>query len=563
MDNESQKPAVGTDFIRSIINEDIRTNKWDGRVFTRFPPEPNGYLHVGHAKSICLNFGIAKDYGGRCHLRFDDTNPSKEEDEYVESIKDDVRWLGFDWGEHLYFASSYFDQIYEWAVQLIKEGKAFVCDLNADEMREYRGTLTRPGKNSPYRDRSVEENLDLFERMRAGEFEEGTRTLRAKIDMAAPNINLRDPVMYRILKAPHHRTGTKWVIYPSYDFTHGQSDSIERITHSICTLEFEDHRPLYDWFLDELEIFHPQQIEFARLNLTYTVMSKRKLLQLVKEGFVTSWDDPRMPSLSGMQRRGYTPSAIKSFAEIIGVAKNNSIVDMELLEHVLRDDLNQHATRRMAVLRPLKVIIDNYPEDKEESFEVPDFPQDPDRQTKRSVPFSNVLYIESEDFMENPPAKYYRLAPGKEVRLMNAYYVTCTEVVKDEAGQVTEVHCTYDPESRGGMSADGRKVRGTIHWVSARHAVDAEVRLYDMLFTKPNPYEVEEGGDFTDNINKHSLEVLKGCKLEPNLAFAEVGQSFQFMRNGYFCLDMVDSKPGSLVFNRTISLVDSWAKMQK
>ena len=552
-----------SNFIRDIIDEHNQTGRFGGKVHTRFPPEPNGYLHIGHAKSICLNFGIAKDYGGLTNLRFDDTNPTKEDVEYVESIKANIRWLGFDWDDREYFASDYFETLYDCAVQLIKKGKAFVCHLSADELRDYRGTLTEPGRESPYRNRSIEENLDLFMRMRQGEFPDGYCTLRAKIDMGSPNFNMRDPVMYRILHAEHHRTGDDWCIYPMYDYAHCVSDSVEGITHSICTLEFEDHRPLYDWFLDELEIFHPQQIEFARLNLTYTVMSKRKLLQLVKEGFVTSWDDPRMPSLSGMQRRGYTPSAIKSFAEIIGVAKNNSIVDMELLEHVLRDDLNQHATRRMAVLRPLKVIIDNYPEDKEESFEVPDFPQDPDRQTKRSVPFSNVLYIESEDFMENPPAKYYRLAPGKEVRLMNAYYVTCTEVVKDESGQVIEVHCTYDPESRGGMSADGRKVRGTIHWVSARHAVDAEVRLYDMLFTKPNPYEVEKDGDFTDNINMHSLEVLDGCKLEPNLAFAEVGQSFQFMRNGFFCLDMVDSKPGSLVFNRTISLVDSWAKMQK
>ena len=552
-----------SNFIRDIIDEHNQTGRFGGKVHTRFPPEPNGYLHIGHAKSICLNFGIAKDYGGLTNLRFDDTNPTKEDVEYVESIKANIRWLGFDWDDREYFASDYFETLYDCAVQLIKKGKAFVCHLSAEELRDYRGTLTEPGRESPYRNRSIEENLDLFMRMRQGEFPDGYCTLRAKIDMGSPNFNMRDPVMYRILHAEHHRTGDDWCIYPMYDYAHCVSDSVEGITHSICTLEFEDHRPLYDWFLDELEIFHPQQIEFARLNLTYTVMSKRKLLQLVKEGFVTSWDDPRMPSLSGMQRRGYTPSAIKSFAEIIGVAKNNSIVDMELLEHVLRDDLNQHATRRMAVLRPLKVVIDNYPEDKEEAFEVPDFPQDPDRQTKRSVPFSKVIYIESEDFMENPPAKYYRLAPGKEVRLMNAYYVTCTKVVKDEAGQVIEVHCTYDPESRGGMSADGRKVRGTIHWVSARHAVDAEVRLYDMLFTKPNPYEVEEGGDFTDNINKHSLEVLKGCKLEPNLEFAEVGQSFQFMRNGFFCLDMVDSKPGSLVFNRTISLVDSWAKMQK
>lgn len=552
-----------SNFIRDIIDEHNQTGRFGGKVHTRFPPEPNGYLHIGHAKSICLNFGIAKDYGGLTNLRFDDTNPTKEDVEYVESIKANIRWLGFDWDDREYFASDYFETLYDCAVQLIKKGKAFVCHLSADELRDYRGTLTEPGRESPYRNRSVEENLDLFARMRQGEFPDGYCTLRAKIDMGSPNFNMRDPVMYRILHAEHHRTGDDWCIYPMYDYAHCVSDSVEGITHSICTLEFEDHRPLYDWFLDELEIFHPQQIEFARLNLTYTVMSKRKLLQLVKEGFVSSWDDPRMPSLSGMQRRGYTPSAIKSFAEIIGVAKNNSIVDMELLEHVLRDDLNLHAARRMAVLRPLKIIIDNYPDDKEESFEVPDFPQDPDRQTKRSVPFSKVIYIESEDFMENPPAKYYRLAPGMEVRLMNAYYITCNEVVKDESGQVIEVHCTYDPDSRGGMSADGRKVRGTIHWVSAKHAVDAEVRLYENLFTKPNPYEVEEGGNFTDNINKNSLEVLDNCKLEPDLAFAEVGQSFQFMRNGFFCLDMVDSKPGSLVFNRTISLVDSWAKMQK
>lgn len=559
----TDKETSKSNFIRDIIDEHNQSGRFDSKVHTRFPPEPNGYLHIGHAKSICLNFGIAKDYGGLTNLRFDDTNPTKEDVEYVDSIKENIHWLGFDWEDREYYASDYFEVFFQCAIKLIKKGKAFVCDLSADELREYRGTLTEPGKTSPYHNRSINENLDLFTRMRNGEFPDGSRTLRAKIDMASPNLNMRDPVIYRILHAEHHRTGNTWCIYPMYDFAHCISDSVENITHSICTLEFEDHRPLYDWFLDELDMFHPQQIEFARLNLSYTIMSKRKMLQLVKQGFVTSWDDPRMPSLSGMRRRGYTASAIRNFAEIVGVAKNNSIVDAELLEHVLRDDLNQTALRRMAVLRPLKVVIDNYPDDLEEEFEVPDFPQDPNCNTSRKVPFSKVIYIEQDDFMENPPHKYFRLSPGQEVRLMNAYYITCTNVVKDENSNVVEIHCSYDPLSKGGMSPDGRKVKGTIHWVSAKHAVDAEVRLYDKLFTKPNPSDVEEGGSFTDNVNPNSLEVLLGCKLEPSLRDAKVGQSFQFMRNGYFCLDMIDSRPEHLIFNRTISLVDSWAKMQK
>ncbi len=558
----SEQEATRSNFIREIIEEHNRSGRFGGRVHTRFPPEPNGYLHIGHAKSICLNFGIAEDYGGLTNLRFDDTNPVKEDIEYVESIKDTIHWLGFDWGEREYYASDYFEVLYQNAVRLIEKGKAYVCDLSPDEVREYRGTLTEPGRESPYRNRSVEENLDLFKRMRAGEFPDGSRTLRAKIDMASPNLNLRDPIMYRILHAEHHRTGNKWCIYPMYDYAHCVSDSVEGITHSICTLEFEDHRPLYDWFLDELELYHPQQIEFARLNLTYTVMSKRKLLQLVQENHVSGWDDPRMPTLAGMRRRGYTPEAIRKFADVVGVAKNNSIVDMELLEHVLRDDLNVRAKRRMSVLKPLKVVLDNYPADQVEEFEVPDFPQDPECTAMRKIPFSRELYIEQDDFMEVPPPKYFRLAPGSEVRLMNAYYITCTEVVKDAIGRVVEVHCSYDPETRGGMSADGRKVKGTIHWVSAMHAVEAEVRLYENLFTKKDPYEVEEGQDFLDNLNPHSLEVLTGCKLEPALAQAALGESYQFMRNGYFCLDNVDTRDGQLVFNRTISLVDSWAKMQ-
>ena len=558
----SEQEASRSNFIREIIEEHNRSGRFGGRVHTRFPPEPNGYLHIGHAKSICLNFGIAQDYGGLTNLRFDDTNPVKEDTEYVESIKDTIHWLGFDWGEREYYASDYFEVLYQNAVRLIEKGKAYVCDLSPDEVREYRGTLTEPGRESPYRNRSVEENLDLFRRMRAGEFPDGSRTLRAKIDMASPNLNLRDPIMYRILHAEHHRTGNKWCIYPMYDYAHCVSDSVEGITHSICTLEFEDHRPLYDWFLDELELYHPQQIEFARLNLTYTVMSKRKLLQLVQQNYVRGWDDPRMPTLAGMRRRGYTPEAIRKFADVVGVAKNNSVVDMELLEHVLRDDLNLRAKRRMAVLKPLKVVLDNYPAGQVEEFEVPDFPQDPECTTSRKIPFGRELYIEQEDFMEVPPPKYFRLAPGSEVRLMNAYYITCTEVVKDADGQIIEVHCTYDPETRGGMSADGRKVKGTIHWVSAQHAIEAEVRLYENLFTKKDPYEVEEGQDFLDNLNPRSLEVLTSCKLEPTLAQAVNGESCQFMRNGYFCLDSVDAREGQLVFNRTISLVDSWAKMQ-
>lgn len=558
----SEQTSPKTNFIREIIDEHNRSGRFGGRVHTRFPPEPNGYLHIGHAKSICLNFGIAQDYGGLTNLRFDDTNPVKEDTEYVESIKDTIRWLGFDWGEREYYASDYFEVLYQNAVRLIEKGKAYVCDLTPDEVREYRGTLTEPGRESPYRNRSVEENLDLFRRMRAGEFPDGSRTLRAKIDMASPNLNLRDPIMYRILHAEHHRTGNKWCIYPMYDYAHCVSDSVEGITHSICTLEFEDHRPLYDWFLDELELYHPQQIEFARLNLTYTVMSKRKLLQLVQQNYVSGWDDPRMPTLAGMRRRGYTPEAIRKFADVVGVAKNNSVVDMELLEHVLRDDLNLRAKRRMAVLKPLKVVLDNYPADQVEEFEVPDFPQDPECTTSRKIPFGRELYIEQEDFMEVPPPKYFRLAPGSEVRLMNAYYITCTEVVKDADDQVIEVHCTYDPETRGGMSADGRKVKGTIHWVSAQYAIEAEVRLYDNLFTKKDPYEVEEGQDFLDNLNPRSLEVLTSCKLEPALAQAVIGESYQFMRNGYFCLDSVDTRERQLVFNRTISLVDSWAKLQ-
>ncbi len=558
----SEQTSPKTNFIREIIEEHNRSGRFGGRVHTRFPPEPNGYLHIGHAKSICLNFGIAQDYGGLTNLRFDDTNPVKEDTEYVESIKDTIHWLGFDWGEREYYASDYFEVLYQNAVRLIEKGKAYVCDLSPDEVREYRGTLTEPGRESPYRNRSVEENLDLFRRMRAGEFPDGSRTLRAKIDMASPNLNLRDPIMYRILHAEHHRTGNKWCIYPMYDYAHCVSDSVEGITHSICTLEFEDHRPLYDWFLDELELYHPQQIEFARLNLTYTVMSKRKLLQLVQQNYVSGWDDPRMPTLAGMRRRGYTPEAIRKFADVVGVAKNNSVVDMELLEHVLRDDLNLRAKRRMAVLKPLKVVLDNYPADQVEEFEVPDFPQDPECTTSRKIPFGRELYIEQEDFMEVPPPKYFRLAPGSEVRLMNAYYITCTEVVKDADGQIIEVRCTYDPETRGGMSADGRKVKGTIHWVSAQHAIEAEVRLYENLFTKKDPYEVEEGQDFLDNLNPRSLEVLTSCKLEPALAQAVIGESYQFMRNGYFCLDSVDTREGQLVFNRTISLVDSWAKMQ-
>ena len=554
--------AVRSNFITDIIDEHLENGRFD-RVHTRFPPEPNGYLHIGHAKSICLNFGTAEQYGGLTNLRFDDTNPTTEEVEYVESIQADIRWLGFDWEDRLYFASDYFEAMYDYGVALIRRGKAYVCDLSAEELRQTRGTLTEPGQNSPYRDRTVAENLDLFERMKQGEFPDGAKTLRARIDMASPNLNMRDPVLYRIVHASHHRTGDDWCIYPMYDYAHCLEDSIEKITHSICTLEFEDHRPLYDWILDALEVFHPQQIEFARLNLTYTVMSKRKLLQLVREGFVSGWDDPRMPTLSGMRRRGYTPEAIREFVDIVGVSKANSIVDVELLEHVLRDDLNEKARRVMAVLDPLKVVIENYPADQEESFEVPYFPGDRAESPTRMVPFSREIYIERSDFMEDPPKKFYRLAPGAEVRLMNAYYITCTDVIKDERGQVVELRASYDPDSRGGMSSDGRKVRGTLHWVSARHALAAELRLYDYLFTQPNPYDVPEGGDFKDNINPSSLQVVHGAMLEPSLSGAKAYQPFQFMRQGYFCPDPVESKPGALVFNRTISLVDTWAKLQK
>jgi glutaminyl-tRNA synthetase len=549
------------DFVRQIVAEDRRTGKWDRRVHTRFPPEPNGYLHIGHAKSICLNFGIAAEFGGLCNLRFDDTNPEKEEQEYVNSIIEDVRWLGWDWGDRLYYGSDYFEQMYEYAVQLIKAGKAYVCDLTAEEVAEHRGTLTAPGKNSPYRDRSVEENLDLFERMQKGEFPDGSRTLRAKIDMAHPNLNMRDPVTYRIVHAAHHRTGDKWCIYPMYDWAHGLEDSVEGITHSICTLEFENHRPLYDWFLDALGVYHPQQIEFARLNLTYTVMSKRKLLRLVQEGFVSGWDDPRMPTISGLRRRGYSPESIRKFCKVIGVNKFNSTVDLALLEHCLREDLNKTSPRVMAVLRPLKVVIDNYPEGKVEQLEAVNNPEDPAAGT-RMVPFSRELYIERDDFMEEPPRKFYRLAPGREVRLRYAYFIRCTEAVKDERGRVVELHCTYDPATRGGDAPDGRKVKSTLHWVSAAHALPAEVRLYDNLFTKEDPDQAPEGRDFTANINPNSLEVLDCCRVEPALQKAEPLDRFQFERVGYFCVD-ADSSVQRLVFNRTVSLRDRWAKIRQ
>ena len=560
--NSGNGPSAPSNFIRTIIEEDLRSGKHKGRVHTRFPPEPNGYLHIGHAKSICLNFGLAQEYGGKCNLRFDDTNPTKEEMEYVESIMADVKWLGFDWEDRLFFASDYFGQLYDYAVQLIKAGKAYVDDLSSDEIREYRGTLTRPGKNSPYRDRPVEENLDLFRRMRDGEFPDGSRVLRAKIDMSSPNINLRDPVMYRILHATHHRTGDKWCIYPMYDWAHGQSDSIEGITHSLCTLEFESHRPLYDWFVEELGIYAPQQIEFARLSLNYTVMSKRKLLKLVRDKHVSGWDDPRMPTLSGLRRRGYTPEAIRNFSEMIGLAKANSTVDIAQLEYAVREDLNKRALRMMAVLNPLKLVIENYPEDKVEELEAVNNPEDESAGT-RMVPFSRELYIDREDFEEHPPKKYFRLAPGKEVRLKHAYYVICTRVIKDAAGNITEVHCTHDPATRGGWSQDGRKVKGTVQWVSARHAVNAEVRLYDHLFTRANPDDNKDGGDFLDYLNPDSLQVIKEAKMEPALAAAKTGDLYQFLRIGYFVPDSADSRPDHLVFNRTVSLKDSWAKIQQ
>jgi glutaminyl-tRNA synthetase len=559
MNKTGSKPS---DFIREIIKEDLKNNKYEGRVHTRFPPEPNGYLHIGHAKSICLNFGIAAEFGGLCNLRFDDTNPTKEEVEYVESIKKDVRWLGFDWSERLYYASDYFEQFYQYAIQLIKAGKAYVCDLSADEIREYRGTLTKPGRESPYRNRSVEENLDLFERMRSGEFADGSRTLRAKIEMTSGNINMRDPVMYRIMHAEHHRTGNKWCIYPMYDYAHCLSDSIEGITHSICTLEFEDHRPLYDWFLDELKVYHPQQIEFARLNLSHTVLSKRKLIELVEGGYVNGWDDPRMPTIAGFRRRGFTPESIRNFCDRIGVAKRDSLVDIALLEHCLREDLNKRAPRVMAVLRPLRVVIDNYPEGQVEELEAINNPEDPGMGTRR-VPFSRILYIEEEDFCENPPKKFFRLAPGREVRLRYAYLIKCVDVVKDErTGKVVELRCTYDPETRGGDAPDGRKVKATLHWVSTAHALEAEVRLYDHLFLKPDLSDEENGLDFKAYVNPKSLEVLRSCRVEPALSVAKTGNQYQFERLGYFSVDP-DSKDGRLVFNRTVSLRDEWAKIVK
>lgn len=547
-------------FIKNIIEKDLSTNKNDARVHTRFPPEPNGYLHIGHAKSICLNFGLASEYKGLCNLRFDDTNPTKEEVEYVESIKSDIRWLGFDWGDRLFYASDYFDKLYEYAVQLIKSKKAYVCSLSTEEIKEYRGTLTKPGRNSQYRSRSVEENLELFKRMRAGEFKEGEHVLRAKINMSSPNLNMRDPVIYRIIHESHHRTGNKWCIYPMYDFAHCLEDSIERITHSICTLEFEDHRPLYDWFLEQLNLFHPQQIEFARLNLSYTVLSKRKLLELVKHGYVTGWNDPRMPTIAGFRKRGYTPESIRDFSERIGVAKRDSLVDVALLEHCVREDLNKRAMRVMAVLHPLRLVIDNYPEHKVEEIEAVNNPEDISMGA-RKIPFSRVLYIEQEDFRENPPKKYFRLFPGQEVRLKHAYYIKCEKVIKDEkTGEIKELHCTYDPESRGGGTADGRRVRGTLHWVSAAHSVKAEVRLYDRLFTKKNPIDCDKNSDFKEYLNPDSKEIIKSCRVEPGLANAAPGTRYQFLRHGYFC---VDSSKGKLVFNRTVQLRDTWAKIEK
>ncbi|MCH9008717.1 glutamine--tRNA ligase/YqeY domain fusion protein [candidate division KSB1 bacterium] len=546
-------------FIRNIIQDDLKTNKNDGRVHTRFPPEPNGFLHIGHAKSICLNFGLAAEFGGTCNLRFDDTNPTKEEAAYVNSIKEDVRWLGFDWGEREFYASDYFEQLYEYAIQLIKAGKAYVDDLSAEGIRQYRGTLTEPGKESPHHNRSIEENLDLLDRMRTGEFSDGSKVLRAKIDMGSPNLNLRDPVIYRILHASHHRTGDKWCIYPMYDWAHGQSDSIEGITHSICTLEFEDHRPLYDWFLDQLGIFHPQQIEFARLNLSYTVMSKRIFNQLVEDGHVSGWDDPRMPTLAGLRRRGYTPKSIRNFCDLIGVAKRDSMVDVAMLEHSVREDLNKLAPRVMAVLRPLKLVIKNYPEGQVEKLVAINNPEDESAGT-RTVPFSRVLYIEQDDFKEDPPKKFFRLAPGREVRLRYAYIIKCKEAVKDANGDVVELRCTYDPETKSGAVQSGRKVKGTIHWVSAAHAIDAEVRLYDRLFDKPKP---AAEADFHECLNPNSLEQLTACKLEPSLADAQAGARYQFERLGYFCVDSKDSRQGKLVFNRTVPLRDAWAKIEK
>ncbi len=558
MNDTENKPL---DFIRSIVKDDIESGKYGGRVHTRFPPEPNGHLHIGHAKAICIDFGIAEDFGGLYNLRFDDTNPVKEEVEYVDGIMDDIRWLGFDWGDRLYFASDYFEQLYEFAVDLIKKGLAYVDDLSAEEIREYRGTLTEPGVESPYRNRSVAENLDLFRRMRAGEYETGSRVLRAKIDMSSGNINLRDPVMYRILHASHHRTGDDWCIYPTYDFAHGQSDSIEGITHSLCSLEFQDHRPLYEWYLEMLGIYQPQQIEFARLNLTYTVLSKRKLIRLVSEGYVNSWDDPRMPTLSGMRRRGFTATAIRSFLDHIGVAKSDSVVDVALLEHFIRQELNATSPRVMAVLRPLKLVIVNYPEDQVEFISAINNPEDLEMGT-REVPFSKELYIERDDFMEDPPKKFFRLAPGREVRLRYAYFVTCVDVIKDGSGEIIEIHCTYDPETQGGDAPDGRKVRATLHWVSANHAMSAEVRLFDRLFGTEYPEEVEEGQDFTVNINPDSMEIIESAYLEPGLNTSPAGTRYQFERLGYFVVDP-DTSPEKPVFNRTLPLRDTWARLQK
>ncbi len=558
----TDKNTIKTNFIKEIINEDMKTGKYEGRVHTRFPPEPNGFLHIGHAKSIAINFGIANEYGGKCNLRFDDTNPTKEEEMYVKSIIEDIKWLGYDWENRLYFASDYFEKFYEYAVQLIKNGKAFVCDLNAEEIREHRGTLIEPGKESSYRNRSIKENLDLFERMRSGEFPNGARTLRAKIDMSSSNLNMRDPVIYRILHAKHHNTGDEWCIYPMYDWAHGLEDSIEKITHSICTLEFEDHRPLYNWFLNELDVYHPQQIEFARLNLSYTIMSKRKLLELVEENHVFGWNDPRMPTISGMRRRGYTSTAIRKFSERVGIAKRANIAEIDLLEFYIREDLNKNSERRMAVINPLKVVVENYPEGKMEELEAINNPED-ESAGKRKIPFSKEIYIEKSDFMENPPKKFFRLGLGREVRLRYAYFITCTDVIKDESGEVIELRCTYDPETKGGSAPDGRKVKGTIHWISAEHAINAEVRLYDRLFNHSNPAGAKENDDFKAFTNPNSLEIKNNCYLEPSLKNAIPGDRFQFERIGYFCVDRYDSSSDKLVFNRTATLRDTWAKIQK
>jgi glutaminyl-tRNA synthetase len=563
MDDANPSPPAQLDFVRSIVAEDQKTGKYGGKVMTRFPPEPNGYLHIGHAKSICLNFGIALEFGGKCNLRFDDTNPTKEDVEYVDSIKEDIRWLGFSWEDREFYASDYFEQLYQWAQQLIQEGYAYVCSLNAEQIREYRGTLTEPGKPSPDRDRPPAESLDLFRRMRAGEFAEGQYTLRAKIDMASPNVNMRDPVLYRILKAEHHRTGNKWCIYPMYDYAHGQSDSIEGVTHSICTLEFENHRPLYDWCLDTLRVYHPQQIEFARLNLTYTVMSKRKLLQLVEEKHVSGWDDPRMPTICGLRRRGYTPEALRTFCERIGVTKYNSLTEINVLENAIREDLNRRAPRAMAVLRPLKVVLENYPENQVDELDAVNNPEDP-AMGSRKVPFSRELYIEQDDFREDPPKEFFRLAPGREVRLRYGYIIKCISAAKDpKTGEVTELRCTYDPATRGGTTPDGRKIKSTIHWVSAKHAISAEVRLYDHLFSKEDPDDVPPGTDYKANLNPNSLTVVGSAKLEPSLAGARTGDHYQFERLGYFCVESRDSGPGALAFNRTVSLRDTWAKIEK